>query len=76
MFQKMLDVQIDFGHLVTIDKARSAKHVSNNSLIKFCTKTIRNEKVPQKIFIVYYLQSKPKKYFAFCFKIDRFIVLP
>ena len=31
-----------------IDKARCAKHVSNNSLIKFCTKTIRKEKVPQK----------------------------
>ena len=31
-----------------IDKARCAKHVSNSSLIKFRTKTIRKEKVHQK----------------------------
>ena len=43
---------LGFAELVTnvkvmIDKARCVKHVSNNSLIKFGTKTIRNEKVPQ-----------------------------
>ena len=35
-------------NLVMIDKARFAKHVSNISLNKICTTTIRKEKVPQK----------------------------
>ena len=44
------DIQVSVTRcsLIMIDKARCAKHVSNNSLIKFATKTIRNEKVPQK----------------------------
>ena len=42
-----------------IDKARCAKHVSNLSLIKFSTITIRKEKVPQKISnIIYNMSSK------------------
>ena len=34
--------------LVMIDKARRAKHVSSILLNKFCTTTIRKEKVHQK----------------------------
>ena len=36
------------SEFLMIDKARSAKHVSSISLNKFCTTTIRKEKVPQK----------------------------
>ena len=43
-------LEIDFKHnfIQMIDKARGPKNVSNNSLIKFGTKVIRNKKVPQK----------------------------
>ena len=46
-FMRFADLVTDVN-LVMIDKARFAKHVSNISLNKICTTTIRKEKVPQK----------------------------
>ena len=45
-----MEMQIEIGmdfqiKIKMIDKARNAKHVSNTDLIKFCTTTIRKEKI-------------------------------